>query len=215
MPDEYFEEEEFDAQFNGKTLLRILSLVKPYKLWVAGFLLTITLVSGLDAYFTFLNKRILDEAIVGANRSVLFQILATYGSLILVQAAAVFSFIFLAGMLGERIRYDLRQTMFNHLQELSLSYFNRTPVGWLMARVTSDSERVAELVTWGLLDSTWAIMNIATSAVFMLVINWRLGLIVLGILPILIAIAIKFRQKILVEYRAVRKFISKVTAALN
>ena len=53
-------------------------------------------------------------------------------------------------MLGERVRYDLRQKMFNHLQDLSLSYYSRTPVGWIMARVTSDSDRVADLVTWGL-----------------------------------------------------------------
>ena len=73
---------------------------------------------------------------------------------------------YLAGVLGERIRYDLRQKMFNHLQDLSLAYYNRTPVGWIMSRVTSDSERVADLVTWGLLDVTWAVMNILTSSLF-------------------------------------------------
>ena len=68
----------------------------------------------------------------------------------------VFGFIYLAGVLGERVQYDLRQKMFNHLQDLSLSYFGRTPVGWIMSRVTSDSERIADLVTWGMLDTTWA-----------------------------------------------------------
>jgi ATP-binding cassette, subfamily B, bacterial len=60
------------------------------------------------------------------------------------------------------VRYDLRKKLFNHLQDLSFSYFDRTPVGWIMARVTSDTERIAELVTWGMLDVTWGIMNILT-----------------------------------------------------
>lgn len=215
MSDDYFEEEEFSTQFNGQTVLRILSLTRPHWLWVVGFLITIALTSALDSYFTYLSKQIVDDAIVPGNLAHLTAIIIRYGSLLLVQAGFVFSFIYLAGVLGERIRYDLRQTMFNHLQELSLSFYNRTPVGWIMARVTSDSDRVAELVTWGLLDITWALMNILTATYFMLLINWRLALIVIAIIPILIVIAIQFRKKILVEFRQSRKFNSKITGAYN
>jgi ATP-binding cassette, subfamily B, bacterial len=128
---------------------------------------------------------------------------------------SVFAFIYLAGVLGERIRYDLRRKMFNHLQDLSLSYYSRTPVGWIMSRVTSDSERVSELVTWGLLDVTWGVMNILTASYFMLLINWRLGLVVMAIIPILVVVAVQFRKKILVEFRRVRKMNSKITGAYN
>lgn len=215
MSDPYFEEEEFTTQFSGKTLLRILSLTKPYKMWVVGFLVTIALVSWVDSYFTFLSKRIIDEGIIGADRTALFRIVAIYGALIVAQSAAVFGFIFLAGVLGERIRYDLRKKLFNHLQELSLAYFNLTPVGWIMSRVTSDSDRVAELVTWGLLDITWGLMNIFTAAFFMFIINWRLALIMMVIIPILVVVATEFRKRILVEFRKVRKFNSKITGAYN
>ena len=108
-----------------------------------------------------MSKQIIDQGIVPGDRVALVRYLGYYGGLTIVQAVMVFGFIYLAGMLGERIRYDLRQRMFNHLQDLSLSYYSRTPVGWIMPRVTSDSDRVADLVTWGLLDSTWAVMNIA------------------------------------------------------
>jgi ABC-type multidrug transport system fused ATPase/permease subunit len=84
--------------------------------------------------------------------------------------------------------------MFDHLQDLSLAYFNQTPVGWIMSRVTSDSERVADLVTWGLLDTTWSIMNIVTASYFMIIINWRLALIVLSIAHLMI-IAVQFRKR--------------------
>ncbi len=143
------------------------------------------------------------------------QLIIRYAVLIVVQAGGVLCFIYMVGILGERIRYDLRRMMFNHLQDLSLSYYSRTPVGWIMSRVTSDSDRVAELMTWGLLDITWAVVNISTASFFMIIINWRLALIVFAILPVLIVVAIKFRQKILVEYRRVRRINSKITGAYN
>ncbi|MEN4011120.1 MAG: ABC transporter ATP-binding protein [Chloroflexota bacterium] len=215
MSVEYFEEEEFKTQFNGQTLRRILALTRPHLKWVIGFVLTIALVSSLDSVFTYLSKLIIDDGILAQDRPALYRLLVIYGSLGFVQAAGVFGFIYLAGILGERVRYDLRQKMFNHLQGLSLSYFSRTPVGWIMSRVTSDSERVADLVTWGMLDVTWAMMNIITAMGFMLFINWRLALIVLVILPILFYIAYEFRKRILGEFRTVRKMNSKITGAFN
>jgi ATP-binding cassette, subfamily B, bacterial len=175
----------------------------------------ILFVSSIDAYFTYLTKRLLDEGIVPGNAKALVSILGQYGALIVIQASMVFGFIYLVGILGERVRYDLRKTMFNHLQQLSLSYYSRTPVGWIMSRVTSDSERVSDLITWGALDTTWAIMNVSTSMIFMLVINWKLALIVLACIPILLYVAIQFRRRILAQYRLVRKTNSKITGAYN
>ena len=215
MTTPYFEEEEFTTEFDGRTILRILSQVKTHWQWIIGFVLMIALVSILDSYFTFLSKRIIDEGIVPGNVTALRSIIIRYGLLVLLQAAGVFCFIYLAGVLGERVRYDLRQKMFNHLQDLSLSYYNRTPVGWIMSRVTSDAERVAELVTWGLLDVTWGLMNIITATYFMIRINWRLGLIVFAIIPVLVIVAGQFKKKIIVEFRKVRKINSKITGAYN
>lgn len=215
MSGDYFEEEEFQSQFSGKTFLRILGLTKPHWKILAGFLATILFVAGLDSLFTFLSKRIIDEGIIARDTNVLTSLLTTYGGLILVQALMVFGFIYMVGYLGERIRYDLRQRMFNHLQNLSLSYYSRTPVGWIMARVTSDSDRVADLLTWGLLDSAWGITSILTSMAFMLYINWRMALIVFVSVPILLYVAIQFRKRILTQFRDVRKINSKVTGAYN
>ncbi len=215
MSDQYFDEEDFTTQFNKKTVLRILSKTRPYWHWVVGFIGTVVAVSFLDSYFTFLSKRIIDEGILAANKSALTHIVTVYGLLLVIQAFMVFGFIYLAGVLGERVRYDLRRELFHKLQDLSLSYYSRTHVGWIMSRVTSDTERVSDLVTWGLLDVTWAAANIITSAYFMLHINWRLGVIVLAILPVIIAVAIQFRKKILHEFRNVRRVNSRITSAYN
>ncbi len=216
MPaDQYFEEEEFEASVNGKTLVRILGLTKPHWRWVIGFILSIALVSVLDSVFTFVSKQIIDVGIIPGDKPALYKFLTIYGLLGIVQGAGAFGFIYLAGVLGERIRYDLSQKMFEHLQSLSLSYFSKTPVGWIISRVTSDAMRVADLVTWGLLDVTWAIINIITALAFMVYINATLAIYVMAMLPVIYLVSIEFRKRILKQYRDVRRINSKITGAYN
>ncbi|MEW6403504.1 MAG: ABC transporter ATP-binding protein [Chloroflexota bacterium] len=217
MSDELIEleEEEHTSQLTAPVFYRIMSLLKPHWKWVVGFLITIALVSGLDAYFTYLNKQIVDEGIHLKDTARVLHLATIYGVFIAAQSAFVFTFVYLAGVLGERIQYDLRKMLFNHLQELSLSYYAQNAVGRLMARVTSDTGRVSDLMTWGVVDVTWAIMNIITSVTFMAIINWRLALIVFLIIPVMIVIAVEFRKKILVEFRTSRRANSKITGAYN
>jgi len=203
------------SQVSGKVLLRILALTRPHWRWMLGFVSAVAVVSVLDALYAYLRKAVVDQAIPLGSRALLTQVAVSYAGTVLLQAVGVFGFIYLAGVLGERIQYDLRAKMFDHLQDLSFAYFNRTPVGWIMARVTSDSERIAQLVTWGLLDVTWGIINITTSLAFMLVINWRLSLIVVSVIPALLLVASKFQQRIILEYRKVRRLNSRITAGFN
>jgi ATP-binding cassette subfamily B protein len=209
------EEEEYTSQMTSPTFNRILGLIKPHWRWMAGFLAAITVTATSDALFTYINKLIIDQGIVAKNIPALIRYASYYGGLQLMQAVLVFTFIYLVGILGERIQYDLRRDLFNHLQELSLSYYSQNAVGRLMARVTSDSGRVSNLMTWGTLDVTWAIVSIASSTVFMMIINWKLGLIVFSIIPILMIIAVQFRKRILVEFRKSRRANSKITGEYN
>ena len=211
----YFEEEEFTTEFNGQTIKRIALQTKPYWRWVLGFVLLIGLVSFQDSVFTYLSKLIIDEGIVPGDTERLVQLFTIYASLTLIQAVAVFGFIYLAGILGQRIQYDLRGKMFNHLQDLSLSYYGKTPVGWIMSRVTSDSSRISDLITWGTLDVTWAVLNLFTALIFMFIIDWQLALIMLLVMPTLVIIASIFKRKILVEFRRSRKLNSKLTGVYN
>jgi ATP-binding cassette subfamily B protein len=210
-----FEEEEFSTSFNGKTIVRIAAQVRPHWKWVIGFMVAVALVSTLDSVFTYLGKLIIDDAIVPGNREALVNIFIVYGVLMLVQAGCVFVFIYLTGILGYRVMYDMRKRLFDHLQKLSLSYYSRTPVGWIMSRLTSDTERIADLVTWGMLDIVWALFNIVTALIFMSLINWQLALMVFLTIPVLFGVAVWFKQRILVEYRQARKMNSKITGAYN
>ena len=217
MSDELIEleEEEYTSQLTAPTFNRIAALVKPHWRWMAGFLTAIVATAILDACFTYINKLIIDQGIVPGKFNVVIKYALIYGSIQLAESVLVLTFIYLVGILGERIQYDLRKSTFNHLQDLSLSYYSQNAVGRLMARVTSDSGRVSNLMTWGLLDMTWAIVSVLTSTVFMLIINWRLGLIVFSIIPILVIIAVNFRKKILAEFRKSRRTNSKITGEYN
>lgn len=209
------EEEEYTSQLTAPTFNRIAALVKPHWRWMAGFLAAIVTTAILDACLTYINKLIIDQGIVPGKFNLVIKFAIVYGGILLVESGLVLTFIYLVGILGERIQYDLRKSTFNHLQDLSLAYYSQNAVGRLMARVTSDSGRVSNLMTWGLLDMTWAIVSVLTSTVFMLIINWRLGLIVFSIIPILVIIAVNFRKKILTEFRKSRRTNSKITGEYN
>ncbi len=215
MTHHVFEEEEFEGRLNRRTMWRVAQ--EGFKFWplMAGFLVSISLVSVLDSYFTFLSKRLIDEGIGVGDVEAAGRILLQYGLLIAFQAVLVFSFIMCAGVLGDRVKYELRKRLFNHLQALSFSYYDRTPLGWLMSRMTSDIQRVGELVSWGFLDIVWGSTNILSALAFMAFINWKLALIILALMPVLITVAITFQKRILTEYRTVRRTNSKITGAYS
>jgi len=215
MEDNHFKEEEFSNKLSTKTAIRILMQARPHWQLLAGFIICIMATAFLEAYGTFIVKLAIDEAIIPGDRELLFDYLFTYGILHFLLAAVVFGFIFCAGRLGEQLQYDLRKKLFSHLQDLSFSYFDKTPVGWIISRLTSDIQRVSDLVTWNLLDIVWAVTNITSAMVFMFIINWKLALIVAVTMPVLITIALRFQKYIIGEFRKVRSINSKITGAYN
>ena len=134
MSDEMIEleEEEHTSQLTAPTVKRILGLLKPHSRWLWGFLISAAGTAGLDALFTYINRAMIDEGIANHSIPILMKYAYLYGGLQLAQAVLVFGYIYLAGVLGERIQYDLRKTVFNHLQDLSLSFYSQNAVGRLI-----------------------------------------------------------------------------------
>lgn len=216
MSNQYNEEELDDVvSLKSGVIRRLLQALKPYWPQMLLAVIGISLVSFLDAYFTVLNKRIIDEGIVAKNLPMMISLFRNYALIVLAQMVGFFIMIYIMGLLGEQLRYDFRKNLFHHLQSLSLSYFSKTPLGWIMSRVTSDTEKMADLLTWGVLDTVWAVTNIGFAMYFMLQLNLTLAVIVLLSLPVMILVSFKFRVKIYHHYRQARKANSKMTAALN
>ena len=215
MNESGFREEEFQSKFNKKTILRVFSLLKPYPVWVAAFLISIIINSITDSSQFYLMKMLIDDAITANDLSQIPQILKLFIAVFITQCFSVFGLIYFSGILSEKIIYALRKNLFAHLQKLSLSYYSVTPVGWILSRVNSDTYRISDIVTWGVIDASYAVVSIISSMYFMIRINITMAMIVFCMLPILIWIAWQFRKRILSEYRNVRKLNSKITGAFS
>lgn len=215
MPERRLKEEKFTGQSNTKIIWRIMKLTKPHWRLLVGFLIFIILISLSDSIRPYLLKIIIDEGILARNQSVLVVNLIYYGILVLTFGGLLYGLIRCSITMGELMQYDLRKMLFNHLQSLSFSYFDKTPVGWIMSRINSDTPRIAELTTWMLIDITWAVSHIIFAVAFMLIINWKLALIVSASIPVIITIALRFKKYIITEYRKVRAINSRITGAYN
>ena len=135
--------------------------------------------------------------------------------LIASSASLIFAFIKCAGEAEMGINYHIRRLGFQKLQELPFSYYDRMPVGFLMSRLTSDTSRLGETVGWSLVDLCWSGSYLLFCAVQMLLLNWKLALTVLLVVPPLALISWRFQRSILSAYRQVRKHNSQLTGAFN
>ncbi len=113
------------------------------------------------------------------------------------------------------VNRDLRNAAFSHLQTLSFSYFNQNSVGYIHARVISDTSRIGSLVSWTLMDSVWHLSYLVGAVVVMLVVNTRLALLVITILPLIVVLFSIFQTKLIRINREVRELNSKITSDFN
>jgi ATP-binding cassette subfamily B protein len=135
--------------------------------------------------------------------------------MVTVQAINVRFFVALGIKAEVGISRSLRNAVFFHLQKLSFSYYNKTPVGYMMARTNSDTGRIGDLVAWGLIDFSWSVFYCAGVIISMFLVHWRLALIVCATIPPLAILTWLFEGKILAVNRIVRKLNSKMTGAMN
>lgn len=138
--------------------------------------------------------------------------IAMYGVWIITITLSVLLFIFAAQQIQERLMYDLREQMFKKLQYLSFSFYDKNSLGWLVSRITSDTNRVTEIISWGTVSVVWGLTMILATFFVMLSINWQLAVLVILTLPILVFVSIKIRMLILQYSRKARKQGSELTA---
>jgi len=138
-----------------------------------------------------------------------------YLSVILIAAGSNYIACTLATVIEVRIHKDLRQTGFNHLQTLSFSYFNQNSVGYIHARLMSDTSRIGTLASWILIDGVWHLTYLVGAIVVMLILDPGLTALVLAILPVLVVLFSIFQKKLIHVNREVREINSKITANFN
>ena len=168
-----------------------------------------------DAVMPYLTEWIIDNIIIAENLKALPGYSIILVAVFTLQALVIWKFIELAGVIESRMRYEIGKHAFGKIQKLTFSYFDKTPVGWLMARMTSDIRKLGEILTWGMVDISWGVTLMTLLAVMMFVKNWQLALVAFGIVPFLVGLSYFFQRVILKRFRIVRNINSRVTGGFN
>jgi ATP-binding cassette subfamily B protein len=210
-----FKEETYNKNLDLALWKKLMRFVKPHKKIMGLLALVMIGVGAVEATFPMLTKHAVDNYIMRNTYNGIWKFGTVYVLLICVQVFNVWALIALAGKIEVSICYDIRKTGFKHLQELSFSYFDKTPIGWIMARMTSDIQRLSDTLAWGLVDMVWGAAMMTFISIYMFFLNWKLALITLVVIPPLAVISMYFQKKILEAYRSVRKTNSRITGAFN
>jgi ATP-binding cassette subfamily B protein len=173
------------------------------------------LTAAAEASLTLITKAVVDDIEALGAQINLFKYAAVYGLVLATIVICIRTFIRLAGKLSMNLMYALRKQSFEHLQELSFSFFDNNAVGWLLARITSDTARIARVIAWGTLDLFWGVPLVVGILSVLMILDLRLGLIVLALFPFLAAIAWWFNSRILDSSRQLRRTNSRLTAVFN
>jgi ATP-binding cassette subfamily B protein len=145
----------------------------------------------------------------------MWKLLGAAVSLTLIQAFNVRFFVAFGVRAEVGISRAIRNAVFFHLQKLGLDYYNKTPVGYMMARTNSDTSRIGELIAWGLIDFSWSAFYCVGVIISMFLVHWRLAFIVSATIPPLALITWFFQKRILTVNRILRRLNSKMTGAMN
>ena len=210
-----WEDEEFHKKWNFALWRRLGVFAKPYRGSFVLLGLTMMAVGCIDAVFPLLTKTAVDRFMRPGPAQGLVLFALAYLGLAVVQALLVWFMIRHAGGIEQGLVHDLRKAGFERLQRLSFSYFDKTPGGWILTRLTSDANRLGETISWGLVDMTWGASLMVAIITAMLVLDWRLGLITLAVVPPLAWASVYFQGKMLVWYRQVKKLGSELSASFS
>ena len=194
---------------------KIIPYLARYKKQVYAMLVCGLLGSVVDIAQPILQRYSINHFIGGGTLDTLPWFIAIYFGTILLSAAANYISCTDATCLEVWIDRDLRNDAFAHLQTLSFSYFNQNSVGYIHARVISDSSRIGTLFSWSLIDGVWQMTYLVGAIIVMLVINAKLALMVLTIIPIIVLLFSVFQSRLVRVNREVREINSKITGNFN
>lgn len=212
-----FEEKDFE-KFKFNTWKRIFSIVLKNKGALIAMIVFVLMSTVVDICYPLLNRFVLQtyfEGVPSQSNTTFIWVIIGYVSIVISMGLSVWGFIYFSTKVEESTTYEIRMLAFDKIQKLSFSYFDTTPSGWLMARMTSDARKLSSIISWSIVDLLWGIMTMIGILIISFIIDFRLALILVLLIPIFFIISIYCKNKILKEYREVRKINSAITASYN
>ncbi|HKM02033.1 MAG TPA: ABC transporter ATP-binding protein [Sedimentibacter sp.] len=208
-------EEESNKSFNIKPWLKLGKFFKPYIKNITILIVFMLITAVMDLSIPLFQKYAVDNFIIKDTTEGLSTFIALYGAALITMALSVTIFVRMAIVVEMHIGKDLRKDIFEHLQNLSLSYYNTTPVGYIMARTLSDTNKIGTMIAWGLVDVFWSVAYVIGAFIAMFLLNAKLALIVMFVIPFMAIITVYFQKKLLLTSRNLRKVNSKMTGSFN
>ena len=210
------QEQETNAKrVDYRLLRRLLQFLKPYKLHLIGGVLLTLASSALGPLRPFITRIAVDDHIAKGDLNGLFIFIAIIFGLVIVQGATQYALSLLMTWIGQRVLLDIRNTLFKHVQALALRFYDTTPVGRIVTRVTSDVEVLNELFSAGVVLMISDIMVILWILTFMWNTSSDLTLLTIIILPFLLTASFIFRAKVRVVYSKIRQQVARMNSFIN
>ena len=207
------EEKNIKLPFYG--IPRLFPYIKPYRGRMAVMVLLGAATSAIDAAYPLFNRYALDHFIGEQTLNGIVIFIMAYVALLIGQAVMNYVSAFACGKLEMTVNKDLRNAAFNHLQTLSFSYYNQNSVGYIHARVMSDTGLIGESVSWRLMNIVWSGSYVLGVLIVMLFIDIRLAACILVLVPAAVLLMMYFQKKILKYNRLIREINSKITGSYN
>ena len=194
---------------------KLLPYIRKYRVRIAAMVAMGIVSSLIDSLFPLFTRYAIDHYIAEKVMDTAGIFAALFMAVLIVQVALNYISGFLSGKTEMDVDRDLRDASFNHLQTLSFAYFNQNNVGYIHARVMSDTGKIGELVAWRMMDVVWNGSYLLFILFNMLVINARLAVYVLLLVPVAIVLISFFQSRLVILNRKIREVNSKITGDFN
>ena len=209
------EEEVLGQAYDARLMRRLFSYLMPYKTWILAALLIILVTSLIQVSGPILTQIGIDRFIATKDLGGLNQIALLYLAIVFVGFFLGYLQTYVMQLTGQKIMVDLRMQIFSHLQKLSLSFYDKSPVGRLMTRVTTDVDVLNELFATGVVTILGDLVVLFGIVAILFYHNFELALVALSVVPLLVIITIVFKIKARNSYRRVRTAIARISAFLQ
>ena len=201
--------------YDRKLMRRLLVYTRPYRGLMYGAFALLCVEGAIQVVGPLLTRRVIDVAVPARNVGIV--VVSTVLLFFVLLAEFVLSYvqIWLTSLLGQRVMRDIRMEIFEHLQRLSVAFFDRNPAGRLITRVTSDVETLNELFTAGVVSGLGDLFTLVAISVAMLIMDWRLALASFAVIPFVVMVSGLFRKGVRETYRDIRVRIARINSFLQ
>ncbi len=201
--------------YDASLMRRLLSYLKPYRKYVVAAIVLNIIFAAMGPLRPYLTKIAIDDYIIPGDHTGLMTLVGILFGLLILQGFIQYMMSVLTEWIGQKAIFDLRMQVFEHLQKLSLRFFDKNPIGRLVTRTTNDVESLNDMFSSGVVTIFSDIFVIFWILIFMFFMSWELSLVTLAVLPFLFYATWVFRRKAREAYRHVRKHLARLNAFLQ